>query len=105
LRIVVQMQQNDFVQKSDVDMRIKLNGWQRIGIAVSVIWVIGAVWFQLISLDLICRSGPCQWGAMRVRVFSDFVEVGAWIIIPPLIIFVVGYIVAWIRRGFRQNQA
>src|SRR3954463_11252559 len=73
-----------------------LNGWQRIGVVLSVLWVVGASWFQRTS-DVERASYMGQWasgvcqrinttkelpdlpscGAEFSRLFSVFME-GSW---------------------------
>jgi hypothetical protein len=109
------------------DMRLSLNGWQRIGVVLSSIWIIGAGLYQR-NADLERASHMGAW-AMRVceetqglkhmdytpcaaefaKEFSLFLE-GSWggvvfVAIAPMALGWLGVyaaigIVRWIKRGF-----
>ena len=107
---------------------MRLNGWQRIGIVVSVIWAIGAPiyldhvaeqkatewWFA--SYDL-CRNNPsndpnaCSELASRAydtvqryRFFPDTANVAFVSLVPIVLGWLLAYVLVglgrWIRAGF-----
>lgn len=73
----------------------KLNGWQRVGIVVSVLWLIGA------SLHM---RDVYNAGSIYVQFYYD--ESGARFLLPivgPVVaLWLAGYAFAWIKRGFNR---
>ena len=103
----------------------RLNGWQRIGIVLSLLWALGvSQWFLLhvpqrndpgiesIYLQCITEAAAkrdvCQHRAewFRKNSWSEFWAAGSWIVLGPLLIvwllvYIVVWTVRWIRRGFQ----
>lgn len=68
-----------------------LNGWQRIGIVVSVLWVLSILYISFSLYD----SKPDM----------NLLAVAALDLAPIAILWGAGYAIAWIRRGFGQTNA
>jgi hypothetical protein len=107
--------------------RFRINGWQRIGIVLSLLWVLGvSQWFLrhlpqpddlgIASIYLQCINeaeadrGVCQnraeWFSKEAR--SEFRVAWATIVAAPvitvwLIIYIVIWMVRWIARGFQLS--
>jgi hypothetical protein len=108
-------------------MRVRLNGWQRIGIVLSLLWGLSvSLWFLLhvpqpsdpgvASVYLQCISEPnanrdvCQgraeWFGKEAR--SEFRAAWSSIILAPILalwalIYIVVWTARWIRRGFQAT--
>jgi hypothetical protein len=68
---------------------MKLNGWQRLWIAVCV-WYL-PIWAGLMFLaGATFDARPSQWAS----------ALGVFWLAPCLALYIVGWMVAWIRRGF-----
>jgi hypothetical protein len=103
---------------------MRLNGWQRIGLALSVLWVLGSagwLWYQENDLALYQAGEEKRWcisihadltacatpfDEYHRAAVKDFWE---WIpylaLIPVVVAWVFGYVVAWIRAGFTARKA
>ena len=99
--------------------RFRLNGWQRIGIVLSVVWIIvgsylayGTIEAQL-GLQEICADYPeanlgfCSTSSVQRRGSPTilWIEAGISILAPILIAWLMAYaliyLARWIRAGFR----
>jgi hypothetical protein len=78
-------------------------GFFRLWAVAAALWIAGAGWFQLIELDIICRSEFCMWGAVRVLNNSDILKAIAWVIAPPILVLAGGFVTSWIAKGFREK--
>ena len=67
---------------------MNLNGWRRLWVVVSVVWVAGMAW----QLTL----GPA--GTMG----EAFLYGSVWLVGPPAVAYLTGLVVAWVVRGFRR---
>ena len=93
-----------------------LNGWQRIGIVASVIWApLGAFWslgqlynpiydsyrscMAAVTEFHFCTSSRDDALAVANGMRPVFALLGA--LIPIAVLWLAGYVVAWVRRGFR----
>ena len=107
----------------------RLNGWQRIGIWLSVLWAISASqWFMLnvpsvndpgiSSVYLQSISQPradhaaCQDRAegFSKEAHSEFLAAWSWIVLAPIIViwalvYIVVWAVRWIGRGFQPSSS
>ena len=97
---------------------MRLNGWQRIGIVASVIWVpVGIFW----SLGRLYNPIYQQFGHCIAASFENFkvcesieeaqlafanrdrpVIALLAALVPIVVLWLAGYVIAWIRRGFRD---
>jgi hypothetical protein len=106
---------------------VRLNGWQRTGIMLSVMWVLCvSMWFYqhipnanapgIASVYLQCISEPnanrgvckdrAEWFSKEAR--SEFRAAWSWIVLAPILvvwtlIYIVAWTVRWIRRGFQPS--
>ncbi len=74
-------------------MKLKnLNGWQRLGILLSAIWLVvvaaGCTLYILSHLDTYSLPVTLGWGLV------------AWII-PSVLAYLLGWGVGWVWRGFK----
>jgi hypothetical protein len=101
-----------------------MSGWQRIGVVISVLWLLGLpLYLRIYNLVLNCDharvadfcrtwsdvepAGPylsLSWGYLA-RLFRDNVEMSTGVLLGPIILlWLVGWIVLstvrWIQRGF-----
>lgn len=112
-------------------MKIRLHGWQRVGIVASVIWVLGAGLAQHASdLDraaaaadmavMVCQEGPWSkyatedlkkpncWGNEWERAFNAAL-IGKWdrmavvAFVPVPIGWLIVYLLVWIGRWVRSG--
>jgi hypothetical protein len=60
---------------------ISLNGWQRIWVFLTIIWLLLLIWVYYPNWSLMIKL---KW---------DFIA-------PPLVAYLIGQGVAWIRKGF-----
>src|SRR5262249_21548457 len=105
---------------------VRLNGWQRTGIVLSVLWVlcVSMQFFQhardvnapgIASVYLQCISGPnahrsvCQAKAewFREQAISEFRAGWPWFALGPVLIvwllfYSMMWTVRWVRRGFQR---
>lgn len=70
---------------------MKINGWQRIWVVVSVAWAAMTIWF-LGHEDVDTSDTSTLW------------MVGA-VIGPPMMLYVSGWMIGWILRGFLPPDA
>jgi hypothetical protein len=70
---------------------VSLNGWQRIFVVVSVLWVLAVVW--QFSAALAPSGNP------PVRVAGLL----AFCLVPPATVYGLGLVAAWVGRGFREE--
>jgi hypothetical protein len=106
---------------------VRLNGWQRTGIRLSVLWVLCvSMWFYqhipgvnapgVASVYLQCIGEPnakrrecrarAEWFGEEAR--SEFRARWPWIALGPILvvwplIYVLVWAVRWIRRGFQRT--
>ena len=102
----------------------KLNGWQRLGAFVSVIWIIGAgaLYLSVIG-NFVFYSHSGRWillwdtlnplasfvplfangGAPKMPEF-DFFGFALFVAFPVLVIWALGYGIAWVRKGFISDK-
>jgi hypothetical protein len=100
--------------------RFRLNGWQRIGIVLSVAWavfVLFYVWHDWVSLSSVyrdhfysCLFGPDEAAdpqTCEVNYYAAMIRVvGSWLAPIPIawmVIFLIAWTVRWIRRGFQPS--
>jgi hypothetical protein len=77
-------------------------GLFRLWLLASVLWVGGCLWL----LDYSCFFGAypwCNWWVVRPLLSSTYAEVLAKTFGPPVILFLIGYALLWIGRGFRSR--
>ena len=107
--------------------RIQLNGWQRIGVVVSIVWFfVGGFWGNSIGihqgdsatalLKLCLKYDPDHWDRCNGQFSHDYPIAiqGHWwlaliIAIVPIILgwlltYAIIRIVKWIRRGFSEPR-
>jgi heme/copper-type cytochrome/quinol oxidase subunit 2 len=92
----------------------RLNGWQRIGIVLSLVWaVVGGLWGRKAALtpflDCLSDTGNLnfcqsqyQWAIDQVWLFALIFGL-APIPIAWLLVYIVVWTVRWIRRGFQPS--
>lgn len=68
---------------------MKLNGWQRLWVVVSVLWAAASSSF--LSLDEVDTSQ------------TSVIWMAGFIVLPPIGLYVTGMIAGWIIRGFRKH--
>jgi len=110
-------------------MKKKLNGWQRIGILASVIWMLGAYVYTFSStqnddikmnvlVDESCLAArppgasmkPCD-DAMHAQVMRDLPGERKWAAVVALVpipfawgfCYLAVFLVRWIKRGFARS--
>jgi hypothetical protein len=97
--------------------RFRLNGWQRIGIVLSVVWIlVGALWgWMFATADY--RSCVVMASSVETLDFCNryhrWVFDTAWVysllvaLVPIpiawLLVYGVSYLVRWIKSGFKQE--
>jgi hypothetical protein len=107
----------------------RLNGWQRIGIVLSIVWTLCvSMWFfqhvpgandpGIASVYLQCISAPnanrgvckarAEWFSEEAR--SEFRAGWSWAALAPivvawLLVYVVVWVVRWIRRDFQPTAS
>lgn len=72
---------------------MKLNGWKRIGIIASVVWILGAGLTSLAELDYLAGTPSSDWSAAAFVTFAPV----------PLgwgFVYLVLFLVRWVKRGF-----
>jgi hypothetical protein len=100
-----------------------LNGWQRLGIVLSIAWALCVgleAWIEI-------SKGPFGWGIVTETVatktgepvskvapqFRDLVPVDqvvtwdrfcTWLVVPLALMWAFGYAVAWVRSGFASHS-
>ncbi len=107
-------------------MRTRLNGWQRIGIVLSVIWIfVGGFWGNNIGIHqgdwAVSMLGSCydirpnDWASCQREFHTNFSEAvkyhwyaAAFLAFVPtpiawLIVYGVVAPIRWIRRGFNHS--
>ena len=77
--------------------RFRLKGWQRIGIVLSVIWlIVGPVWGLILVHNLLWFVGV-----------SDPYVAATFALLPIpflwLFLYIVVWTVRWVRRGFQPS--
>jgi hypothetical protein len=79
----------------------RLNGWVRIWVVLSALsWLVGISTAQKM-LDH--KQALIQFfGSERFYWQSIAAEVGCYLVIGPAIVYLLGWVIAWVRRGFRQ---
>ena len=73
-----------------------MSGWQRLSVAAMGAWTIFTVGFVL----SVCR-GNCQLEDLRDPVTTAIV-LAIWLM-PPLLVFLLQWVIRWIYRGFRDH--
>ena len=72
---------------------MKLNGWQRLWMVISIPW--SAYWLLLFIVGL-QKSGIRFW-QVESPIFV------ALIVFPPLLLYIAGLAIRWVIRGFKSN--
>lgn len=108
-------------------MLARLNGWQRIGIVLSIVWIfVGGFWGNnigihegdwAVNLYRIClQTHSGDWGACSKQFNTDYVEAvkyhwyyGAFLAFVPipiawLIVYGLIALTRWIRTGFKPTS-
>ena len=76
---------------------MKLNGWQRLWVLLSVLWVLGSVLSSVLSvLDLGVLS------LAEDATGKTFLFMGI-LFAPPLALYILGFAVEWVIWGFRNQ--
>ena len=105
-------------------MGIKLNGWQRLGIVLSVIWIayVGAeYWTELnqgpfghgwLTDTIVTKTGE-PISVLNGNEFKDLVPVDQVVnikrllqalLVPIILLWALGFLWAWVLRGFRTGR-
>jgi hypothetical protein len=101
-------------------MTVRFNGWQRIGIVLSVLWLIVALFIERHKIyDPIytsydhCVYRTLDWSVCDKDMDDAVVEASktepfTYAIValgPTLALWLFGYVIAWIRRGNQPKSA
>jgi len=84
----------------------RLNGWQRVGILLSAIWLVvvaaGSTLYILDALNGVTNDGSLAYLQFRERAVIRAIGWGlvAWII-PSVLAYLLGWGVGWVWRGFK----
>jgi hypothetical protein len=98
--------------------RSKLNGWQRLGIVLSVFWMVGIgieCWVEQVQgpfssgwvTDSVVSGQPQKINNLTLQPEEQVVNIARFsvaLIAPPIALWVIGFSVAWIRRGFQHGR-
>ena len=102
--------------------RFRLNGWQRMGIVLSVVWaIVGGIWGLNLVVDPIwaewrfcITQQPVDWEGCRQSRALQIAGPGKWygaaivgltpIPIAWLIVYGIVGLVRWIRAGFQGRE-
>jgi hypothetical protein len=99
---------------------VRLNGWQRIGIVLSVLWaafVLFYIWQNWATLSSVysdqfyrCLFGPdeaADFKTCHANYYAAMIRVvGSWLAPIPIawmVIYLIVWTVRWIRRGFQPS--
>ena len=97
----------------------RFNGWQRIGIVLSVLWLVPAFVLErrMMYVPIAENYGSCvrvatHWACNEIRkndyAYADKLQpfIFALITLVPITaLWLFGYVIAWIRRGFQPKSA
>ena len=95
-------------------------GYFRLGIVLSCTWlviVVAVIWYQYSSRNMFCQfdartvaDATCQqffWSWLPVGKTADFSPIMHRMLLtglaPPVIGWLLGFAVNWVRKGFRPN--
>lgn len=70
-----------------------MNGWQRLGVVASAAWILFIIAWVL--HDLSAHELPLEYLATGV--------VARWLLGPVLALWIIGYVVVWLRQGFKPR--
>ena len=88
-----------------------LNGWQRLWVVVSALWVVVWVVVGLVALldnpatwvfDETTRVWHERWIMADSVAMANFLASLTMAVVPPVLLYAAGLVTAWVRRGFRQ---
>ncbi len=110
----------------------RLNGWKRLGIVVTVGWLIYLGWslhiakvrnaeayaniatFDCqpdvnvpIARECVAKGDAARAAAMKKSMWTQegVLNDAPWVIAPIALLWGLGYVVAWVRRGFRPSTS
>ena len=96
---------------------MKIGGWNRLLIALSVFWMLWSILTICISYPSIstqfATGAPNRFfdliatgnSADPFRIVAHFWSIVSYIFVPLCLLWIFAAIVRWIRRGFRQDVA
>jgi len=83
-------------------MALKLTGWQRLWVVVSMLYFVGVIFFVYMESQIIRTSFT---GSLLEKQIELVFDATLFWIVSVVMLYIFGWLVGWIVRGFKQKDA